>query len=185
MLSQDEIPGSCGLNKCRHSSSQGRPDLPRSRRTSSACSYRAFHAGHPPREDSRPPVMLARAQAPGPSSPVRSTSCQPLVHLKGVALDLIGQQHSVVAHGQDRDAGHLDGAAVRLCAESSVVCASDPPGRGDPRPVTVLERVDYLELQVPDGRAEVLGPLLECLATFDPAAAGNDDEVIDDARTSS
>src|SRR6202035_2165433 len=122
----------------------------------------------------------ARAQAPQASSPVSSTGCQPLVHLKGVALDLIGQQHSVVAHGRDYDAGQLDGAAVRLCAEGSVVCASDPERRGDPGPVTVLERVDYLGVKVPDGRAEVLDPLLECLATFDPAASGNDDEVLDD-----
>ena len=101
-----------------------------------------------------------------PSSPVRSKGCQPLVHLKGVALDLIGQQHSAVAHGRDCGAGQLDGAVVRLCAEGSVVCASDPPRRGDSGPVTVLETVaSYLELQVPDGRTEVLGPLLECLAT--------------------
>jgi hypothetical protein len=32
--------------------------LPCSRRTSSTCSCRVFHAGHPPREDSRPLVML-------------------------------------------------------------------------------------------------------------------------------
>ena len=42
----------------QHSSSHGRPHLPRTRRTSSTCSCRAFHAGHPPREDSRPPLML-------------------------------------------------------------------------------------------------------------------------------
>src|SRR4029077_14345779 len=84
----------------------------------------------------------------------------PLVHLKGVALDLIGQQHSVVAHGRGYDAGHLDGAAVRLCAEGFVVCAGDRERRGDPGPVTVLERVDYLGRKVPDGHAEVLGHFL-------------------------
>ena len=53
MLSQGEKPGSC-----RHNSSHGRPHPPRSRRTSSTCWCRAFHAGHPPREDPRPPAIL-------------------------------------------------------------------------------------------------------------------------------
>src|ERR1700678_2149092 len=39
---------------------------------------------------------------------------------------------------------------------------------------------EELHQQVPDGPAEVLDPLLECLAAFDPAAPGNEDEVLDD-----
>ena len=71
--------GESGLNNCRHSSSRGRPHLPRSRRTSSTCSCRAFNAGHPPREDSRPPVMLgprpgARARLARPFNGL-STAC--------------------------------------------------------------------------------------------------------------
>jgi hypothetical protein len=46
---------------------------------------------------------------------------QLLVHLKGVAFDLVGQQHSVFPHGPDRDPGYLDGLAVGLCAERAVV----------------------------------------------------------------
>jgi hypothetical protein len=45
--------------------------LPRSRRTSSTWSCRAFHAGHPPREDSRPPVM------PGPRPGARALLARP------------------------------------------------------------------------------------------------------------
>jgi hypothetical protein len=36
------------------------------------------------------------------------------------------------------------------------------------------------ESKFPMAALKVLGPLLECLATFDPAAPGNDDEVLDD-----
>jgi hypothetical protein len=66
------------------------------------------------------PRGLTPRSTEGPLCPLFGD--QLLVHLKGVALDLIGQQHSIFPHGPDCDPGYLDGLTVGLGTKGAVVC---------------------------------------------------------------
>src|SRR6185312_2691645 len=119
------------------------------------------------------------ASRPGHTATGSSRPGEPLQLLQRGALDVVAQQLAVLADGPHGGTRHLDVLLIRRRACEAVVLTSQPPTGGDAAAVSVLERLQDLEMEIVDRRQEAFDPFLEVLAAGDGFAARTDDEVID------